>query len=125
MRTLARTLLVLSAIPLVTGLATVAFGSAIVPGDNAAGASVESELRFFAAYWAAVGVALAWVARDLERRATELRWVLGAIFLGGTGRALAWADAGRPHELFVVLMAIELLLPPAVLAWHRRVARTA
>jgi hypothetical protein len=39
------------------------------------------------------------------------------------GRAIGIVVAGRPHALFLVLMAFELLLPPLLVTWQARVAR--
>ena len=105
-----------------SGAATIAGGSHIIPGDGRPSPSIESELRFFATWWLAAGVFVAWVLRDLERRGRELRAFLALVVLAGIARALAWADAGRPATLFVVLMVIELVLPPPVAVWHARVA---
>ena len=107
----------------VTGALVVVGGSNVIPGGGSLPPSVESELRFFATWWLAAGVFVAWVRRDLERRGRELRAFLALVVLAGIARALAWADAGRPDTLFVVLMVIELVLPPLVAVWHARVSR--
>ena len=46
------------AVPIVAGLASVAFGAAIVPGAEDAGPSAGSELRFYGAWWVGAGVFL-------------------------------------------------------------------
>ncbi|HEY5070594.1 MAG TPA: DUF4345 domain-containing protein [Caulobacteraceae bacterium] len=85
-------------------------------------ATMDSELRFFAPFWGAFGLAALAVARDPRRRR---RWVpiLAAVFFaGGIGRAISLATVGAPHPVFTLLMAIELVLPLICLAlW--RVAR--
>ena len=107
----------------VTGAVTVVAGSNVIPGGGEPSASIESELRFFATWWIGAGVFVAWVLRDLERRGRELRAFLALVVLAGIARALAWADAGRPDPLFVVLTVVELVLPPLVAVWHARVTR--
>ena len=83
----------------------------------------ESELRFYAPFWIVYGAVLIVTARDLSHR---LRWVpalSGLFFAGGVGRALACLQVGAPHPAFVMLMAIELVLPLiflALWAWARR-----
>jgi hypothetical protein len=83
-------------------------------------ATIDSELRFYAALWGAYGLVLVAVGQSLPRR---LGWVPGlaaVFFAGGVGRALSMVQVGAPHPVFVVLMAIELALPPAaVLLWWR------
>ena len=108
---------------IVTGAMTIVGGSDIIPEGGRPSASIESELRFFATWWLAAGVFVAWVLRDLERRGRELRAFLALVVLAGVARVLAWADAGRPDTLLVVLTAIELGLPPLVALWHARLTQ--
>ena len=113
----------LALVAVVAGAQTVLLGSAVIPDGGAPSASVESELRFYGAWWLGAGLFLAWIARDLERRGGELRAVSAVLFLAGLARLLAWADAGRPHTVFLVLLAFELLLPPLFVVWHARASR--
>lgn len=81
---------------------------------------IESELRYYSAFYAAYGVALIAAAADdrLEpRRATALALPL---FAGGVARGLAWRDAGPPHALQRALLAIELAAPAVFVGWRRR-----
>lgn len=116
---MATLLRLLSAIPVLTGLAVVLFGASIIPGEDGS-ASLASELRFFAVWWIGAGLFLAWVARDPDGRRRELTAFCGLLFLGGVARALAYASDGRPETLFVVLMAVELVLPLVLLVALRR-----
>jgi hypothetical protein len=71
--------------------------------------SMDSELRFYAALWAAYGVVAIGCARNA---AASLKWTpsLAAIFfLGGVGRLMSRLFEGPPHPFFSLLMWIELL----------------
>jgi hypothetical protein len=91
----------------------VAGGSAHSPAFTA---TADSELRFYAPFWAVYGGLLVWVARDLAGR---LAWVPPAaalFFAGGVGRLISLLVVGPPHPAFSGLMAIELIAPPVFLA---------
>ena len=104
-----------------TGIVAVLTGSSGQVGGAQASASVESELRFFAAFWIAYGAAALYVAPRALREIHAVRALALFLFLGGVARGIAWIADGRPHTLFVVLLALELLLPPAVLLLQRSI----
>ena len=90
--------------------------------------TMDSELRFYAPFWGAYGLVLLDTARDLRRGEHRIGWLAAIFFAGGLGRALSWAATGRPHPFFMMLMAIELMLPPllvlmAFLARRHKAAR--
>jgi hypothetical protein len=111
-----------AAVAIVTGVYGVATGSGGIPGTHDADASVESELRFLYALWVGYGVALLGVVPRVATATAAVRLLAAILFAAGAARAIAWIDAGRPDTLFVVLMIIELVLPPLVIAWQARVA---
>ncbi|HEY0435888.1 MAG TPA: DUF4345 domain-containing protein [Phenylobacterium sp.] len=81
-------------------------------------ATMDNEMRFYAAMWGAYGLAAIWAARDLGRRLNLVPWLAGAFFAGGAGRALSLTSVGPPHPFFVLLMWIELTAPPLmILLW--------
>ncbi len=79
----------------------------------------DNELRFYAVFWLAWGVCLVRAARDLAAWAKALPILIGLFFLGGVGRMVSQLQLGAPHPLFVVLMAVELALPPVMFALLR------
>lgn len=89
------------------------------------GADIDSEMRFYAALWMAYGAAALWVARALPARMELLRVMLGVFWLGGLGRLISYFAVGAPHPLFVLLMWIEIALPPVLIALSCRGASTA
>lgn len=103
--------IVLGLLIAIIGLAHVAFGSSIVFDAGPFTPSIDSEDRFFGAIF--VGYGLGWLlcASDPVRWRISL-WGQSAIFLlGGIARIVSWIEVGRPHELYIWLMAIELAVP--------------
>lgn len=84
------------------------------------GADVDSEMRFYAVLWMAYGGAALWVARALPMRMRLLRLMLVTFWLGGVGRVVSYLAVGAPHPLFIVLMWIEIALPPVLMALSYR-----
>jgi hypothetical protein len=119
------------------GVAGVLIGAAIiVAGAGAVGASAEgvfnsltgsselsppwpatmdSELRFYAALFVGFGLLCLRAARDPARHGNDIPWLMLAFFAGGLGRALSWVSVGAPHPFFLSLMVVELALPPVIL----------
>ena len=110
----------LALIPITAGLASVLLGSAVVPGAGDPGASVESELRFYGAWWVGAGVFLWWLAPQVGRRRRELRVFAGLLALGATGRLIGLAVDGEPHWQFLALMGIEYAVSAALLVLASR-----
>jgi Domain of unknown function (DUF4345) len=102
------------------GLDTVLRGARSVPGRPRAGAEMESELRYYAGFYVAYGVAALHTARRAEREPAAVRALAGALFLSGLAREGAWRASGRPHPLQRALLAIELAVPPVLVAVQRR-----
>ena len=77
--------------------------------------TMDSELRFYAPFWGAYGVVLLAISRDLAGYRRQVVPLMALFFIGGTGRALSWAMVGAPHPFFLLLMAIELVLPVIII----------
>lgn len=117
-------LTVLGAVALVAGALGVLAGADLVPGVERAAPSLDSEMRFFAAWYAAAGVVLLWSVSRVEEAKMVVRVVSAAVFVAGCGRVLSWVTVGKPHGFLVVLMALELALPFVLIPWQASVART-
>lgn len=104
------------------GLHTVIAGAKSLPGQGKANPGVESELRFYAAFYVAYGVAALRVAPRADRDTPAVRALAGALLLAGLARALGWLAVGRPHRVQRGLLVIELAAPPLITAWQARVA---
>jgi hypothetical protein len=104
------------------GLDTVLRGVRSLPSERVANPSVESELRFYAAFYVAYGLVALRVAPRADSDTTAVRGLAGALFLAGTARAVGWRAAGKPHVLQRALLVIELASPPLIVLWHDRLA---
>jgi Domain of unknown function (DUF4345) len=89
-----------------------ALGVASVPGEAGAGATVDSRERYYGAIFAGYGLAWIWVARQRPVPAAAVRWLAGIFLLGAVGRAISLVLVGVPQWFQVVLMIVEVLLPP-------------
>lgn len=83
------------------------------------GADMDNELRFYAVFWIAYGAFVVMTARRPDIHKARVPLLLALLFAGGVGRALGVAASGWPHPMFVSLMTIELVLPPALYALWR------
>lgn len=113
----------LGAVPVATGVAAVARGTAIVPGAPPPDPNVDSEHRFFAVWWTALGPVLWSLVPEVERRGRAVRAVAAVTFAGGVARLLAAKQTGAPHPLYRALTAVELTMPPALVLWHEHLRR--
>ncbi len=91
-------------------------GISSVPGEGSAGATVDSRERFYGAVFLGFGLAWIWTSRQTPIPASTVRWLAGIFLLGGVGRLLSLAVHGAPQWFQVVLMVIELALPPVYFA---------
>lgn len=113
---------VVGAIAVVTGVMVVAAGPDGIPGNNSATVTADNELRFFATFWIAFGLAAIRVAPRVETETGLVRALALTMFFGGIARAISWLSVGEPHSLFVSLMFVELLGAPLVIAWQAKLS---
>lgn len=116
-------LAVVGSIALVAGLTTVLLGAESVVGAEDVSATVDSEMRFYAVWYAAAGVVVLRTVPRVQSQARTIRAIALLFFIAGCSRGLSWAVVGRPHSVAVVLMMVELALPFVILPWHAAVAR--
>jgi len=102
-------------------LAHILIGPSAIPGSIPVNATMDSEDRFYATLFLGFGAAHLWCARDLADRGQILLALQAVFFLGGVARLLSWAQVGPPIPLFVFLGVLELLIPPLLWLWLRRV----
>jgi len=88
---------------------------------SASDAVLDSQNRFYGVTFALYGLMLWLAANDLGRYGAVLKLTLWAFFAGGLARLVSIAVAGMPTAAVLVLLALELLLPPLLLLWHARI----
>lgn len=96
----------------------VLLGSSSLPGAEQ---QVDSTIAAAYGGMAAVlcGVGLAFIAIAVKFQwANMLGFVCATVFLGGIGRILAWAFFGLPDWTQIVLMVLDLVIPPCLLVWY-------
>ena len=124
MRTTLRAgLYAVGAVATLAGLHTAIAGARSLPGEERANPAVESELRYYGAFYAAYGIAVLRVAPRADTEPAAVRALAGSLFLAGVARAGGWLAAGGPHPAQRALLAVELALPPLVLAAQNRIAK--
>ncbi|MFE3326603.1 DUF4345 domain-containing protein [Streptomyces sp. NPDC059176] len=122
-RTFQGVLALLGVVVLCTGAPDVVAGPAALPGDLDVSTTLDSNYRFFAGVWCALGIALLAAARQPEGHGALVRVVFGAVFLGGSTRAVSYFAVGAPHAVYASFIAVELILPPALMLWYGRVVK--
>lgn len=113
----------LGVVAIVAGAVSVFMGVAGTVGGGPASATVDSELRYYAAWYVGAGVLILWNARRVESARLAVRVVCGALFLGGCGRVISLLVVGRPHWTATALMVLELGLPLVLVPWQASLAR--
>jgi hypothetical protein len=117
-------LVVLGSVMVLAGILGVILGADLVLGDNTFSPSVDSEFRFFAAWYLAAGVLLLRAIPKIEDAAFEVRFVGIAFLVAACGRVLSMIDVGAPHGFYVALTAIEFVIPLVIVPAQAIVART-
>jgi hypothetical protein len=119
---LAGLLTALGAVATFEGVRGVVQGAAQVVAGGPVSANVDSEYRFYSAWFAVMGVLLLGAARRPEHETRLVRAAAGGCLLGASGRAISTRTAGRPHPTQWALMAIEFALAAVLVPWQARVA---
>ena len=114
---------VLGLVMVVAGALTVLLGAASVPREGVVTPDVDSEMRFYAVWYVAMGVVLLRSAPRVETESVVIRLAGGGFFVAGCARILSWIAVGRPHASQVALLVIELMLPLVIIPWQASVAR--
>ena len=123
-RALQLTVVVLSLLPLTFGTLGLVLGVEMYILAAAATPNLDSQFRFMSAWDIGLAFVAWWLVPNIERHTALFRIVCLAVFLGGLGRVAAWYFTGAPGTLFIVVTAIELLVP-VLIPWQAYVARQA
>jgi hypothetical protein len=125
LRLLAPVIFVVASLHLALGLNADALLGASISSATASEPSLSSQNRFYGVAFALYGAVLYLCSRDLRTYAPFFKAAMWVFFLAGAARVVAWVQYGAPAALVIALLAVELLLPPLLLAWHSRVVNEA
>jgi hypothetical protein len=118
-------LTVLGAVAVAFGGLTVLTGAGGVVDGGPVSASVDSELRFYAAWYLGAGVLMLRSVGRVEAEGPTIRLVCVVFLIAAAARVLSIVGLGTPHPLFVALMVIEFAIPVVIVPWQGAVARRA
>ena len=120
-RRLQKTLAVLAAVPTASAAREIMLGAQGVPGGSPeVTPTVDSALRYANVFKLGVGPVI-WSQLNRVERSPSLTYALFSLFVGGLARLRSWQQHGRPHPVTVVAVVLELVAPPALMAWQRRI----
>ncbi len=111
-------------VPLFLGGTGVLFGAEEHTGGGVVANALDSQYRYLAAVYVAVGGMILYSADDVKGRAALLRFAMLGWFLGGLARAVSWMTVGQPESWQVSGMIVELVVPVVMLLWQGRVIRS-
>ena len=107
----------------VAGASGVLRGPAEVRGATAISAPVDSEYRFYAAWYAVFGVLLGRAAREPEGEALLVRAAAAGLLAAAAGRVVSIRKLGSPNRSQQALLALEVAIPTVLVPWHAAVVR--
>jgi Domain of unknown function (DUF4345) len=120
-RVLAVAFIAVALLHLFTGMQADAMLGAPVTPEMASQPSFDSQNRFYGITFSLLGVALLIAATDLRRYRPIVIAVFGVLFLAGVARVVAWVLHGAPSSMIVGIACADLLLPPALYFWLKRI----
>jgi hypothetical protein len=97
-------------------------GGGVLRGGTVS-ANVDSEMRFFASWYAVLGVLVLRAARRPESEAAIVRACAAGLLLAACGRVLSMRALGPPSPVFKVLMGLEFAVPAVIVPWQSAVRR--
>jgi len=110
----------LGALAAIAGARGVVLGAREVTSAGPVPAAVDSEYRFYAAWYLTAGVAVARRSPPVARR--EIHFLSAGLWTAAAGRVLSLAQTGRPTRGQLMLLGVEVALPLVLLSRQRRVA---
>lgn len=113
----------LGAVATLAGARGVVFGAREVAGSKPVLAAVDSEYRFYAAWYLVTGMALLQVGSEPAVARREVRLLHVGLWTAAAGRVLSLRHTGRPGRGQLLLLGVEAALPLVLSPWQARVAR--
>jgi len=111
----------LATVPLASASREIALGPAGVPGGSpTVNPTVDSAFRYANVYKAAVAPII-WSQLGRVERSPALSFALSSLLVGGLARLRSWKQRGRPHPVIIGAVGLELVAPPLLIIWQRRI----
>lgn len=110
---------------LLLGLSADVMLGAQIPSTVLADPVLDSQNRFYGISFTLYGVLLWLCADNIKQYSSVLRCLFLVFFAAGMARLVSIALVGLPSALILGLLATELLLPPILLLWLRRLEQQA
>ena len=110
-KTLQIILAVLSLIPLFFGLTGIVLGAGRWLPAEAVTPAIDNQYRYLSAFYLSLAFLIWWMIPNIEKHATPLRILVGAIFIGGAARVLSMVTIGPPPTINILGMFLELGAP--------------
>ena len=112
----------IGAVATAAGASGVVRGAAEVSGGGPVSAPVDSEYRFYAAWYPVFGFLLLQAARHPERETTVVRAAAAGYAVAAGGRMLSIRTRGQANRLQRVLLALEVVIPAVIMPSQSRIA---
>jgi hypothetical protein len=114
---------VVGVVAVVAGGSAVISGAAQVIGGEGFSVNVDSEFRFFAAWYVIAGVLLLRAIPDIEQHGRIVCTVAAGFVLAACGRLISIVSVGTPDRWYVLLTVVELVLPLVIIPWQLHLSR--
>lgn len=105
------------------GARGVVLGAREVAGPKPVPAALDSEYRFYAAWYLVTGMALLQVGSEPAVARREVRLLRVGLWTAAAGRVLSLRQTGRPSRGQLLLLGVEAALRLVLSPWQARVAR--
>ena len=122
-RALQITMLVTAAIPLVLGIVNLIFGAQRFVAANEVTANLDSQLRFYAVWFAGLFFLTLWCVRNLEIAGPVMRIMFITMAIGGVARIYSLGTVGIPDVPMIGAIVIEIAVL-AFIPWHAAYMRS-
>ena len=114
---------VLGLVPVLGGLAGMVLGPSMAGlAPSATPIALDSHVRYLSGLLLAIGLGFWSTIPRIERQAARFRLLTGLVVIGGLGRLLGLALAGRPPAPMLFGLCMELVVTPSLCWWQSRVA---
>jgi len=120
LKVIAPIFVIVGVLHLALGLSADVLLGANLPAQVLSDPVLDSQNRFYGVAFSAYGFLFYLCATDLVKYQAVLRTLLLVFFAAGFARIVSIVLYGLPSELVILLLALELLLPPILIIWMGR-----